>query len=123
MDLTKFLNDIMVLLLQFVAIFAGYYIKEYFTRIKVKGEKIQLERIAMASMALSFVLIGFSAWLMNMISSIEVYFTGCFLIGISADKFISLLISGEILNFFGKIFFNNIKEALKSSGDKIKKEK
>jgi hypothetical protein len=118
-DLFKLVNDVIVLLLQFVALLSGNYIREYFTRTK-KNRKIRLGRITISSLALSVVLLGFSELFINKVS-IEVYFTGCFLIGIIGEEMIKLLITGKILVLFGKIFFKNITESVKEVMDEVKK--
>jgi hypothetical protein len=73
-------------------------------------------------LALSVVLLGFSELFINKVS-IEVYFTGCFLIGIIGEEMIKLLITGKILVLFGKIFFKNITESVKEVMDEVRKNK
>lgn len=110
-NVTQILNTTVTFLLQFIAIFAGAYVKEYYNLTK-KKHKIRIGKIIVASSTISFLLIGFSPMVLKQVS-LGVMFTGCFLLGISSNKIMDFVLDGTVLKLFGKIFFKNISESVK----------
>ena len=120
-SLSQILNIVILFLVQFVAIFIGSYIKEYYSVIKKKHNKIKLGRVTVTALTISFVTLGVSSWLIEK-SGIRIFLTLCFLLGASGSQTVNLVLDGTMLKIFGKIFFKNIADSVKETIEESRKD-
>lgn len=111
-NLTDALSTSILFIMIFVAVFFGVYVKEYYSLMKTR-KKIKIGRIFMATLTVSFLILGMAGWILQRVS-VGILFTLSFLLGVSSNTVIALVLDGTILRIITKIFFKSIAEVIET---------
>lgn len=114
----KLLDYVIIMLIQFVAVFVGVYVKEYFN---TKNRRVRIPRIIVVTIAISCLMVGFAEKVISQIG-LPLYFTLSFLIGASSNTILQSIISGDLLKNFLKAVFYDAFTSIMESTNKNKKD-